>query len=322
MTAPGTTRHDTRFPSGTTTCAAWHYPGTNGACVVMAGGFGVTKEPGTDRFAAHFHDAGFTVLAFDYRRLGASGGEPRQVQAIPDQLADWQAAIAHAATLPGVDPARIAAWGFSVSGGHVLRVAARTPTLAAAIAQTPNADGPAATRNAARYQHPRALLRVTALAALDAAAGLLGRPPRLLPLVGAPGTTAMLTTPDARQTGEALNPANRYPDWQQSIAARSVLPLGFYRPGRDAPRIGCPLLVVVCDDDRTALAAPGITAARRAPRGELLRLPGGHYEPFLGGHQRTADAELEFLNRHLLGGDPPTYRADADSAARSSKNAG
>ena len=44
-------REKVRFSSGRTDCAAWHYPGTNGACVVMAGGMGVNKEPGTDRFA-------------------------------------------------------------------------------------------------------------------------------------------------------------------------------------------------------------------------------------------------------------------------------
>ena len=81
--------------------------------------------------------------------------------AIREQLADWQAAIGFAATLPGVDPARLAVWGFSASGGHVFRVAARNPGLAAAIAQTPNADGPAAARNAARHQKPLAMLRFT-----------------------------------------------------------------------------------------------------------------------------------------------------------------
>jgi predicted alpha/beta hydrolase len=54
----------------------------------MAGGFGVTKEPASDRFAERVSEAGFGVLAFDYRRLGESDGEPRQVQRIRDQLAD------------------------------------------------------------------------------------------------------------------------------------------------------------------------------------------------------------------------------------------
>ena len=120
-------REKVRFPSGGTECAAWHYPGTNGACVVMAPGGGVTKEPGTDPFAARFHAAGFSVLAFDYRRFGESGGAPRQILDIEEQLADWRAAIARAAILPGVDPARVAAWGFSASGGHIFQVAgART----------------------------------------------------------------------------------------------------------------------------------------------------------------------------------------------------
>ncbi|MGH3380263.1 MAG: alpha/beta hydrolase, partial [Actinoallomurus sp.] len=152
-------REKVRFVSGDAECAAWHYPGRNGACVVMAAGFGVTKEPGTDRFAERFNDAGFAVVAFDFRHFGESGGRPRQVARVGEQLADYDAAIAFAATLPGVDPDRIGVWGFSSSGGHVFRVAARNPRLAAAIAQTPNADGLAATRNAARHQKPLAQLR-------------------------------------------------------------------------------------------------------------------------------------------------------------------
>ena len=67
------------------------------------------------------------------------------------------------------------------------------------------------------------------------------------------------------------------------------------------PGSRCPLLVLVCDQDQSALAEPAVRAARRAPRGELVRMPGGHYEPFLGGHERAVEAELSFLRRHLLG---------------------
>ena len=310
-------RHPIRFASGDTECAAWHYPGTNGGCVIMTGGFAVTKEPGTDRFARRFNEAGFGVLAFDYRNIGESGGQPRQVQRVGEQLADWQAAIGCARTLPGVDPARLAIWGFSSSGGHVFRIAARNPELAAAIAQTPNADGPAASRNAARHQKPLAMLRFAALGVADAAGALAGRPPRLVPLSGEPGTVALLTTPDGRDGSRALDPDGRYPDWRQEAAARSALRLGFYRPGRYAARVRCPLLVLVCDQDRSALAAPAVRAANRAPRGELVRIPGGHYEPFLGGHERAVEAELCFLRRHLPG-EPQASGAGAtaESAGR------
>ena len=46
-------------------------------------------------------------------------------------------------------------------------------------------------------------------------------------------------------------------------------------------------------------------------------MPGGHYEPFLGGHERAVEAELSFLRRHLLG-EPEGGRpvAAAESAGR------
>jgi uncharacterized protein len=292
-------REHVRFDSAGIECAAWHYPGTTGACVIMAGGFAVTKEPGTDRFARRFHQRGFSVLAFDYRRLGESGGEPRLVLPIADQLADWHAAISFVCGLGEVDPARLAIWGFSASGGHVLKVAARDPRVAAAIAQTPSADGLASSRNQARHQAPVAMLRFTAVALADTLGGLAGRPPRLVPLAGPPGTVAVLTTPDAQDADQALDPDHQYPSWRQEVAARSAIRLATYSPGRGARRVRCPLLVVVCDQDQSALAAPAVRAARRAPRSELVRIPGGHYAPFLAGHEQVVAAELAFLDRHL-----------------------
>jgi len=300
-------REKVRFPSGNTDCAAWHYPGTNRACVIMAGGFAVNKEPATDVFAKRFNDAGFSVLAFDYRRLGESGGQPRLLLPIKMQIADWQAAITYAPTLPGIDPTKLAIWGFSATGGHIFRLAARNPRVAAAIAQTPTADGLAAARNASHYQKPWAMLRFTGRAIRDALGGLIGRPPLLVPLTGQPGTVAMLTTADALDGNRALNPDNQYPEWQQTVAARSALQLCFYSPGRYAPRIACPLLVLACDQDQTSLAEPAIRAANRAPHGELVHMPGGHYEPFLGGHEQAVEAELSFLCQHLLPQPPETH---------------
>lgn len=293
-------REKVRFVSGDAECAAWHYSGTNGACVIMAGGGGVTKEPGTDLFARRFHGAGFTVLAFDYRHLGESGGQPRQILRVRKQLADWQAAIAFAPTLPGVDPAKLAIWGFSASGGHVFRVAANNPQIGAAIAQTSFADGVVCARNASRYQKPLAMLRFTGRSILDALGGLVGLQPLLVPLAGEPGTVSFLTTPDGLDGDRALNPGNRYPQWQQEIAARTGLGLMFYRPGRDASRVRCPLLVLACDQDQTNPAVQSVNAAQQAPRAEIFRMSGGHYEPFMDGHEEAVEAELSFLRRHLL----------------------
>ncbi|MGW6279434.1 alpha/beta hydrolase [Kribbella sp. NPDC055071] len=290
-------------------CAAWYYAGSNGGCVVMGGGFGVTKEPGTDRFAERFHAAGFSVLAFDHRHLGESGGEPRQVARIKDQLDDWRAAIDFAATLPGVD--RVAIWSFSLCGGYMVQLAAEHPGVSAAIAQSANVDGPVVTRNASRYQTPAVAVRMIGRSVADTVGGWFGRTPKLVPLAAPRGSVALLNTPDALLGNEVLNPGNKYPDWQQAIAARSVLPAVFYRPAKYAPQVRCPLLYVVCDDDKSALAAPTLKAAAQTPNAEVLRVPGNHYSPFLESHETVVKTELDFLERHLLNHPAPPLTQSA-----------
>jgi alpha-beta hydrolase superfamily lysophospholipase len=277
--------------------AGWHYRGTNGVCVVMAAGTAVTKEPGTDRFAARFSRAGFGVLAFDHRGLGESGGEPRQVVRLEEQLDDWRTAIAYAGSLPGVD--RVAAWGFSLSGGYVVQLATEDLGLAAAIAQTPGVDGRATVRRAMRHQRPVAMLRLLGRAVRDAVGGSFGRPPLLVPLAGKPGTVAMLTTPDAQLGHEALD-GDSHPEWVQAVAARVALGVGNYRPARRARQVRIPLLVLASEQDQSAPLEPAVRVAREAPGAELVCLPGGHYSPFLETHEQAVEAELDFLARHTV----------------------
>jgi pimeloyl-ACP methyl ester carboxylesterase len=153
-----------------------------------------------------------------------------------------------------------------------------------------------------------AFARLTAHAVADVASTAVGRKPVLVPLAGPCGAVASLTTPDALNGDRALNPGNKYPHWRQEVTARSALRVGFYRPGRHASRIRCPLLVLAYDDDGVTPPRAAIRAARRAPRGELARLPGGHYEAFLDGHQQAADALLSFLDRHLVAAPAATDR--------------
>ena len=78
---------------------------------------------------------------FDYRCLGSSEGEPRQLYDNKAQLEDWRAAIAYARGHDQVDPESIALWGTSTSGGHVVQLAAEDARIAAVVAQVPFADG-------------------------------------------------------------------------------------------------------------------------------------------------------------------------------------
>ncbi|MEW2272685.1 MULTISPECIES: hypothetical protein [Streptomyces] len=58
-------------------------------------------------------------------------------------------------------------------------------------------------------------------------------------------------------------------------------------------------LVVVCDQDRSALPAPALRAAGEAPAAEVVHLTGRHYAPFLESHEQAVAAELSFLEEHL-----------------------
>ncbi len=211
-------REDVRFPSGGETLAGWLYRPEDAEgdapCVVMAHGFGALKEARLDAYAERFAAAGFAVLVFDYRHFGESTGEPRNLIDVRRQHADWRAAIGHARALDGVDPDRIALWGSSFSGGHVIAVGAADPRIAAIVAQVPHASGLGTLQAAG----PRNVLRLTVAGLRDAARALRGRDPYYAPIVGRPGTLAAMNSPDALPGYSAMYPEGF--DWRNRYAAR------------------------------------------------------------------------------------------------------
>jgi dienelactone hydrolase len=109
--------------------------------IIMGHGFGGTKNMGLELYAVRYQEAGFAVLVFDYRYFGKSDGEPRQLLWIPHQLEDWSAAIKYARGLKEIGPEKIALWGTSMSGGHVVVTAAKDNRIACVVAQCPGLDG-------------------------------------------------------------------------------------------------------------------------------------------------------------------------------------
>jgi uncharacterized protein len=94
------------------------------------------KEMDLDLFAEYFTThLPITALVYDNRCLGASDGMPR-FELIPSlQMSDIQDAITYAQSLEEVNPAKIAIWGSSYSGAHVLQVAAFDRRVKAVLAQ-------------------------------------------------------------------------------------------------------------------------------------------------------------------------------------------
>jgi len=292
-------REDLTFDSAGTPLAAWLYRPSAAddgpvPCVVMAHGFSATRRDGLEPYAGRFADAGFGVLLFDYRGFGESGGEPRQVIDIGAQQDDYRAAIRAAARVPWVDASRIALFGSSFSGGHVVTVASGDARIAAVIAQAPFADGLAQLR----ITPPLTSARMTLDALRDAAGAALGRPPVTLPAAGPPGTYAVMTAPEAEPGFRAI--VGEDSRWRNEVAARVMLRIGLWRPVKDAARVACPLLVCVCDADATTPPAPALQMAQNAPRGEIVRYPIGHFDIYVGeAFERAVGDQVAFLERVL-----------------------
>lgn len=290
-------REDVTFVSGDAECAAWLYlpeRGGAGPAVVLGHGLGAIKEMRLGAYAERFAAAGYACLLFDYRHFGASGGEPRQLLDIKSQLADWGAAVDFARGLDAVDPDRIAVFGSSFGGGHAILTAARDPRIAAAIAQCPFTDGLAS----ALTLGPASTLKVSALGLRDELARLRGGAPVRVALSGPPGSAALMPTADANAEFTALVPAGK--EFTNEVAARVGLRIALHNPGRAARRVRAPILFCVCDADSVAPAKATLRHARRAPRGEVVRYPVGHFEIYNGEpFERAVDDQLDFLRRHL-----------------------
>jgi dienelactone hydrolase len=290
-------RLEVTFRSGAEDCAAWLYrPDADRRIplVVMAHGFSATREMGLDRYAERFQAAGLGVLLFDYRHFGASGGEPRQLLDVGLQHADYHAAVAHARGLDWVDPERVAVFGSSFSGGHVIAVGARDPRIAAVVAQCPFTDSLASLPKLGLAN----IAKATVAGLRDELGALAGREPRYIPAVGPPGSFAVMTAPDAEPGLRALLPAET--GWENRVAARIGVRVATYRPGRAAAKLSCPALFCICDQDSVAPAGRSLAYAATARRGEIKRYPIGHFEVYLGEpFERAVADQTEFLVRHL-----------------------
>lgn len=290
-------REDADFLSDGLRCAAWLYRPVIAppvAAVVMAHGFGGVRIARLEAYAARLRAAGYAVLLFDYRHFGDSDGEPRGLLDIGRQRDDWRAAVEHARELPGIDPARIVLWGTSFSGGHAIATAARDPGIAAVVAQVPHVSGLASALAVPFGQS----LRLTRLGLRDELGARLGRSPRLVPSLGAPGELAVLTSADAMDGYRILRMDHPELQWSDEVAARVVLRVPFYSPGWAAGRVRCPLLIQATRDDAVTPARAAERAARRAPRGELKLYDGGHFAPYSGAlfAEMVAD-QIAFLVR-------------------------
>ena len=143
-------------------------------------------------FAERFAAGGLAALVFDYRYLGVSGGEPRQLIDTRRQRVDLRHAVEFARSRPDVDATRIALWGNSLGGSHVIHAAAEDTEIAAIVANVPGLDLFRGFKGRYVPSHIRirkrsillATFRLLAAAVLDSIRGAIGVSPYYIAVYG------------------------------------------------------------------------------------------------------------------------------------------
>jgi uncharacterized protein len=295
-------KQEVSFPVNGTPVSAWLFLpagiSSRVPCIVMAHGMGGTMSMGLEGYAARFQAAGLAVLAFDFRYLGISGGEPRQLIWIPYQLEDYAAAVEYARSLKEIDPERIALWGTSLSGGHVISIAADDNRIACVSAQVPLLDGEEAAEENFKQSGFWQGLRIVGHAQRDLVRSWLGLSPHKIPLFGKPGTVALMADEGAWEAFNQLAPD----DYINEACARIGIRMDKYRPITSIEKVRCPLLIQVCDTDITVpKAVLDKATASLGSLAEVIHYPGGHFDIYMGNIlEKAANDQVNFFRRHLL----------------------
>jgi len=300
-TKPSWSKRDVSFKVKGTSLHAWLYLPENLSdplpCIIMGHGFGGTKDPGLEPYAVRFTEAGFAVLVFDYRHFGESDGEPRQLIWIPHQLEDWAGAIKYVKSLKEIDPAKIALWGTSFSGGHVIVTAAKNKNVACVSAQCPGLDGHASGEMYLKREGIWHLLRMIMHGQRDMVRSWFGLSPHKIPLVGKPGSIAFMTTSDAYQNFGKLAPES----FVNEACARILLRADGYRPVEHAKNVHCPVLLQICDNDSLLPKSAALETEKALGKyAEVKHYPIGHFDIYIGDNfEKAVSDQLDFFKKHL-----------------------
>jgi pimeloyl-ACP methyl ester carboxylesterase len=262
----------------------------------MGNGLGGTKDMLLENYALRYQEAGFAVLTFDYRHFGESGGEPRQLMLIRYQLEDYSAAVEYARSLQEIDPARVAVWGTSASGGYGIVIAAKDKKIACVVAQCPGLDHRASEERFKKELGIRHMLRLVVHGQRDIMRSRLGLSPHKIPIVGKPGTMAFLPLADAYD-GYSKHVSK---DFVNEICPRVVLRSHGYRPDKEIQNVRCPVLIQICEHDSLA-PIRAETEKELRKHAEVKRYPIGHFDIYVGeDFERAVSDQLDFFKKHLL----------------------
>ena len=275
-------RRTVSFTSQGAQCVGWLYlpddlaAGDKAPAVVMANAITATKEMVLPAYAEQFAAAGFAALAFDFRFLGESGGEPRGQLFASEQIEDLRNAVSWLSLQPEVDANQIGAWGASFGGAHVLYLAAFDKRIKAAVSAIPS------------MRTIDTMVHFIGRQGLGQIQGFLGWDRTNRYQTGA--VTYMKTVSDGTENAMLPNPeANEFynrqartiaPNWNSQVTVESLEKLLEYDPAYAIEFISpTPLLMIVGEHDMSQPANLSLAAYARAgePK-KIVMMASGHTE--------------------------------------------
>lgn len=270
--------------------------------VIMAHGTSATLKMVAIDYARVFASRGLSVLLYDHRNFGSSGGEPRGEINPWIQCRGYVDAISWSGRLPNVDRTRIGRWGDSYSGGEVVVVAACDPRVACVVAQCP-VFGAAEPDERPSPELFDAIRRTLAEGEVAGGADCTTGP---LPVV----SFEQHAIPSLLQPIQAFRwfvdfggrPGSGWVNRVTRVIPRTS---PMYSPFLCAPFVQQPILMMVAPDDEMVHANPRV--ARRAfeqvpGSKEWYDIADGHFGLLYPDGERFLEAssvQADFLRRHL-----------------------
>ena len=243
--------------------------------IVMCHGFTAVKEVILPEIAERLAQLGYVVLTFDYRFLGASGGEPRR-QIIPmRQIEDIRNAVTFLQSQPEVNPDRLGLFGVSLGGANVSYAAGVEERVKATVSVCGIGDCGRWIRDACHFWEWRALLQ--RLKADQERRILTGELEYVQAneIVPEPESTTKLF-------GQILD---QYPQWSREITLSSGLPMIDYRPESVVPNISPRAMLWLHGDadERVSMEESQSMYAKAAEPKKIVILPGLGHSDILAG---------------------------------------
>jgi len=263
--------------------------------IVMAHGFAGERSFRLPAFAERFCSQGVAVFLFDYRTFGDSEGTPRQWVHPTRQLQDWRAAISLVRSMSEVNSSKLALWGTSFSGGHVINIAAEDHAVAAIVAQVPFVSG----WNLMKVQSLKDLTRLTCAAIIDSVRALFGATPYEYPVVGRAGERGIMNTPGSYEGYLKLVPEET--TWRNALPARVGLYVPWYSPLKNAGKVQCPALVIAATEDSLIPVAAVKSMADKIPGSTYVELGTDHFQPYIEpDFSKNIGIQQQFIEDHFL----------------------